>query len=162
MINKEIDLDNIIRVNIAETPTALTADNLNTIAIFTNEKSQYPIDNYVIYRSINGVAEMWGIDSKVYKMIYSIYNQSLNITAGQGYVVVFQLKDNVEIPATSGSILTQNIIYSKFLTVKDGAIGINVDGTIYNLKDIDFSACQDLDMIVNYLNNFRLDFFVLL
>ena len=153
MINKEIDLDNIIRVNIAETPTALTADNLNTIAIFTNEKSQYPIDNYVIYKSINGVADMWGIDSKVYKMIYSIYNQSLNITAGQGYVVVFQLKDNVEIPATSGSILTQNIIYSKFLTVKDGAIGINVDGTIYNLKDIDFSACQDLDMIVNYLNN---------
>ena len=83
MINKEIDLDNIIRVNIAETPTALTADNLNTIAIFTNEKSQYPIDNYVIYKSINGVADMWGIDSKVYKMIYSIYNQSLNITERQ-------------------------------------------------------------------------------
>lgn len=153
MIQKSISLDNIIRVNIAETPTNLATENVNVIAIFTNEKSQYPIDKYVIYKSINGVAEMWGIESNVYKMINNIYSQSLNITAGQGYVVVFQLKDNVEIPATSGSILTQNIIYSKFLTVKDGAIGINVDGTIYNLKDIDFSACQDLDMIVNYLNN---------
>lgn len=153
MIEKSISLDNIIRVNIAETPTNLATENVNVIAIFTNEKSQYPIDKYVIYKSINGVAEMWGLDSNVYKMINNIYSQSLNITAGQGYVVVFQLKDNVEIPATSGSLLTQNIIYSKFLTVKDGAIGINVDGTIYNLQDIDFSTCQDLDMIVNYLNN---------
>lgn len=153
MINKEIDLDNIIRVNIAETPTALTADNLNTIAIFTNEPSQYPIDKYVMYKSINGVAEMWGIESKVYKMIYNIYTQSLNITAGGGYVVVFQMKDNVSVDATNGSIETQNIIYSKFLTVDSGCIGIKIDNNeVVALRNIDFSGCKDLDGIIQVLN----------
>lgn len=153
MINKSISLDNIIRVNVAENPTNLTIENVNVIAIFTNEKSQYPIDKYVIYKSINGVAEMWGIESKVYKMINNIFSQSLNITAGQGYVVVFQLEDNVEISATSGSIETQNIIYSKFLTVDSGCIGIKIDNNeVVALRNIDFSGCQDLDGIIQVLN----------
>lgn len=148
-----IDISNIINVNIAKLPSTLTSDNVNVIAIFTNETPIYPINNYKIYKNANACLNDFGIDSDTYKMVASIYNQSLNIQAGNGYVVVIPKLANVSIEATATTVKCENLISELFKNVSDGSFKITLNGTETVISDLDFTNTNNLEEVAEVIKN---------
>ena len=149
-----ININNFINVSIATTPTSITARNVCVIAIFTKEPSNIPINQYVIYRSSETVANDFGIDSETYKMINAIFSQSPNILTGDGYVVVFPTENNITVLATSGYTTCKNIIYQNFKDINNGSLKITVDNNEEEVyTDIDFTSIKDINDLVRVLQD---------
>lgn len=147
------DISNIINVNIAKQPTTLTVDNMSVIALFTDEIPLYAIDGFKIYKNASDVAGDFGSNSQCYKMAKAIYNQSLNIQAGDGHMVIIPKKGNVIIAATSTTISCPAVIVNLFKTVKDGAFKINLDGTEAEVTGLDFSGVSSAEDIANVIRS---------
>lgn len=150
----EVSISNVINVNIADLPSTLQGDNINVIGIYTNEKSNFPINNYKIYQNAESVAKDFGLNSKTYKIVSTIYNQSLNIQAGNGYVVVIPQLDNVEIEAKSGELTCFEIIKDFFINVDNGSFKIALNGgTATVVSGLDFTNIKNVEDIAKVISD---------
>lgn len=147
-----VSINNFIDIQISKSPTSINERNVGVIGIFTDEEYNTPFGNYKIYKSPEDCGVDFGIDSKTYKMVNSIFTQSPNILNANGYVVVFVAKNGITIPATSGSIEFNNLIFSNFENITNGGFNIQVDEqeqtTINNLN---FSNVKNIENIVDIL-----------
>lgn len=147
-----ISLSNFINVSIAKNPTSINERNISVIALFTKEEINKPINNYVIYKSPNQAMLDFGVDSITYKMVNSIFSQSPNILANNGYVVVFPMIDTT-ISATNGELICNNIIYNNFVDINNGAFNIKVDEEVENtlISGLNFTEIKNIQDLVNVL-----------
>ena len=146
----QIDISNIINVSISSAPQLLSSDNVNVIGILTKETPLYPINNYAIYKNPNSCMQDWGIDSMTYRMVNNIFSQNLNVLAGNGFVVVFPMLQSATIPATAGTLTSNNLIPSKWLDVEDGSFNISVDGAeAVAITELNFTDDKTLEDIAD-------------
>lgn len=150
----EIDINNIIQITISAPSIGAKQVNLSTIALVTDEQSENVTD-YAIYKSATGIAEDFGIDSKVYKQGVAIFSQSPSILTNNGYVVVVPMKPSVVINATAGYGITVNDVnLQNFREVTDGSINIQVDATRTEaLTGLNFTGCKTTEAIAGVINN---------
>lgn len=146
-----ININNFINVSIAATPTSITTRNVCVIAIFTKEKANVPIDQYIIYKDSELAANDFGINSNTYKMINAIFSQSPNILTGNGYVIVFQTSD-VIVAATSGYTTCKNILYKNFKTISNGSIDVKIDDSeVVSYTGLNFTNIKNINDLINIL-----------
>lgn len=149
----QIDISNIINVNISSAPQLLSGDNINVIGILTNETPLKAINGYTIYKNPNSALNDFGINSNTYKMVNTIFSQNLNILAGNGYVVVLPMLDNITVSATSGLETCSDLIVDLFKSVSDGSMSITVDGGAAQvLTGLDFSNVKTLSDIATVIS----------
>ncbi len=147
-----ININNYINVSLSTAPTSITARNVCVIGVFTKEPANVPINNYVVYKASEACGNDFGIDSKTFKVVNSIFSQSPNILAGDGYVMVFPALANITEPATAGYTTCKSIIYENFKNITDGSLNIAVDGAeAKSYNGLDFSTVKSLSDVVDIL-----------
>lgn len=149
----EININNIIQISISAPAIGAKQVNLSTIALITDEQSENVID-YAIYKTATGIANDFGVDSKIYKQAVAIFSQAPNILTNNGYVVAVPMLPSVTIDATSGYGLTNDINLQNFREVTDGSVTITQDGskTVY-LTDLNFSGCKTTEAVAALIDN---------
>lgn len=149
----EININNIIQISISAPAIGAKQVNLSTIALFTDEQSDSVID-YAVYKSATGIANDFGVDSKIYKQAVAIFSQSPSILTNNGYVVAIPMQPSVVIDATAGYGITNDVNLQNFREVTDGSINITQDGgTPVALTGLNFSACKTTEAIAGVFNN---------
>lgn len=149
----EININNIIQISISAPAIGAKQVNLSTIALFTDEQSESVID-YAVYKSATGIANDFGVDSKIYKQAVAIFSQSPSILTNNGYVVAIPMQPSVVIDATAGYGITNDVNLQNFREVTDGSINITQDGgTTVALTGLNFSACKTTEAIAGVFNN---------
>lgn len=147
-----VSINNVINVNIADLPSIMELDNINVIGLFTKEIPLFAINKYKVYQNANSVMQDFGYNSNTYKMASSIFNQSLNILAGGGYLVIIPMLDNVVIGATSGELICKQILLDFFKEVSDGSFKISIDGAeAVAITNLDFSNVKSLDDVASVI-----------
>lgn len=148
----EININNIIQISISAPAIGAKQVNLSTIALFTDEQSDSVID-YAVYKSATGIANDFGVDSKIYKQAVAIFSQSPSILTNNGYVVAIPMQPSVVIDATSGYGLTNDINLQNFREVTDGSVKVTQDGgRMVALTGLNFSACKTTEAIAGLFN----------
>ena len=149
----EININNIIQISISAPAIGAKQVNLSTIALFTDEQSDAVID-YAVYKSATGIANDFGVDSKIYKQAVAIFSQSPSILTNNGYVVAIPMQPSVVIDATAGYGITNEVNLQNFREVTDGSMNITQDGsTTVALTGLNFSACKTTEAIAGVFNN---------
>ena len=149
----EININNIIQISISAPAIGAKQVNLSTIALFTDEQSDAVID-YAVYKSATGIANDFGVDSKIYKQAVAIFSQSPSILTNNGYVVAIPMQPSVVIDATAGYGITNDVNLQNFREVTDGSMNITQDGsTTVALTGLNFSACKTTEAIAGVFNN---------
>ena len=113
----ELSISNVINISVNQPGVGAGQYNTSNLAIYSNEVPaiSFGLLGYKIYLSPNDVAVDFGTDSITYKQALSIFSQSPNILANNGYLVV--------IPMT---VESQRIAFS---TVPDeGSLIVNFNG----------------------------------
>ncbi len=151
-----LPVSNIINVTVANTPSGLTEKNVNSLALFTNETPDN-LDAYGLYISASQVAEDFGSESVTAQMANAIFSQSPNILSGNGRLVIIPVKTAVS--ASKGSIITPDISanLASFGAVAAGDIKITVNGTAYNLTNLDFRGATTLADVATILQAALID-----
>lgn len=134
----ELPVSNVINVTITDTPSGLTEKNVNSLALFTQDR---PTDGeiYGVYVSANQVAENYGTNSKTALMANAVLAQVPNILTGDGRLVIIPMLSAVS--ATAGNISTANLSanLSSIVAVSNGDLKVTVDGQVQNLANLDFT-----------------------
>jgi len=149
----EININNIIQISISAPAIGAKQVNLSTIALITDEQSDNVID-YAIYKTATGIANDFGVDSKIYKQAVAIFSQAPNILTNNGYVVAVPMLPSVTIDATAGYGLTNDINLQNFREVTDGSVTITQNGSnTVDLIDLNFTACKTTEAVAALINN---------
>lgn len=132
-----LPISNIINVTITNTPQGATEKNVNSLGLFTTEQPDN-FDDFRVYISAAQVAEDYGSDTVTAQMANAIFAQTPNIRSGNGRLVIIPLQNSVA--ATAGNITTANISanLNDIKLVSAGDIRVTLNGTIYNLTNLDF------------------------
>lgn len=142
-----LPISNIINISLNALPSGLTTPNVNSLALFTNEA---PITNsfntqpYQSYISSAQVAADFGTNSVTAAMANNIFAQSPNVLSGDGVLNIIPLQASVS--ATSGAFTSANISanLAAIIAVTSGAWKVTLNGTLYTLTNLNFSACLTL------------------
>lgn len=150
-----LPLTEIINVTISNTPQGLTEPNVNSLAIFTNEAPINPATYgaFGVFVSPAAVATAFGTNSVTAAMANVVFSQVPNILSGNGQLVIIPLLSSVS--ATQGNFTTTSIVanISTFAAVTNGDVKITVNGTIYNLGNLNFSGVTTLAQIAQIIQN---------
>ena len=147
-----IDLNRIINVSVSSVPAAVPTPNPNNIALFTTE---IPFgDPYRSYVSAQAVIQDCGTNSNAAKFASILFQANPNIVNAGGSLYIIPMEEAVS--ATSGQFTTPNILVNvaNFKIVIDGSFTINIDGTTYDVLNLDFTSVNTLQDIANILQDY--------
>ena len=147
----ELSISNVIRVTVQGVQRGIAPKNVNQIALFTPEQPN-SIQPYLICNDPSVITEAYGTDSLTSKMVQNIFAQDANVNTGNGYVVVIPMQNAVS--ATAASFTTASISsITEFQTVTDGGLKITAGQTVYDLSNLNFTACQNLNDVATVIQN---------
>ena len=144
----ELSISNVIRVTVQGVQRSRTPKNVNDVALFTPETPN-TLDDYMYVIDPQSVADAYGTDSLTYKMALNVFAQDANLLSGRGGLVVIPMKNATN--AVAASFKTPVITVSEFTDVKDGILGVNVNGTLLNLTGLDFSNATTVAEIASVI-----------
>lgn len=135
------------------TPVSIQLANPNQFLFLTTEE---PINAsaipYKYYTDASVVAKDYGFTSKTYKVASIIFSQQPNILQGNGSLAIAPLVNATS--ATYASFKTEQItstIVSNFASVSNGAIDVNADGVVYQLRALNFTGASTVTDILNIM-----------
>jgi hypothetical protein len=147
-----IDVSNIINVSLTQLPSSVTEQNVNNVALHTIES---PIgwsigEKYRVYVNARSVATDFGTNSITYKQANALFSQSPNILTGNGSFIVIPFNG---VSATSGQFTTANISanLADIIATNSGDIKITLNGTVFNLTNLDFTACTTFNDVASVI-----------
>jgi len=142
-----IDINRIVAVSVSSVPTAVPTPNANNIILFTTETPFQ--DTYRSYVSSKAVIQDCGTNSNASKFANILFQASNNITSAGGVLYIAPMLNSVS--ATSGTFTTPNILanITNFQTKTDGAFTINIDGSTFDVLNLDFTAINTLQDVAN-------------
>lgn len=145
-----LPITNVINVTITNTPQGLTEDNVNSVALFTND----PTTSFNIFEEVispSQVAELYGTDSLTTKMANAMFAQAPNIRTGGGRLVIIPMLDAVS--ATPGDFTSADISanLASILLIDDGDLRVTVNGVNYDLTGLNFTEAEDFADIAEIL-----------
>lgn len=150
-----LPISEVINITISETPQGLALPNVNNLAIFTNEAPINPAiyGAFGTFVSQTAVAGAFGTNSVTAAMANAIFAQVPNILSGNGQLVIIPLINAIS--ATAGNFATPNIFanIAAFAAVSDGDLTVTVNGTAYNLANLDFTGATTLAQIATIIDN---------
>ncbi len=124
MSGNQLSLTNVVNISVSQAQAGVGDYNTSNLAIFTNEDfdaETFGDLGYKIYLSPQEVAEDFGTDSQTYSMAVAVFSQKPNILAGNGYLVVIPLLE--DLPAVTA---VQHITFSSVPT--QGQYKLTYDG----------------------------------
>lgn len=145
-----LPISNIINVTIANTPSGLSEQNVNSLGLFTTESPVTPED-YGIYVSPAQVIEQYGTNSVTAAMANAIFAQTPNIRSGNGRLVIMPL--NAAVSATRGQFVTANISanLAAIIAVTSGDIRLTIDSVVYDITGLNFTSATTLEEVAAIL-----------
>lgn len=150
-----LPISEVINITISETPQGLTQPNVNSLAIFTNEAPINPATYgaFGTFVSPSAVASAFGTNSVTAAMANAVFSQVPNILSGAGHLVVIPLLSSVS--ATAGKFVTPDISanIAGFAAVTNGDIDVTVNGTSYNVGNLNFTGVTTLAQIAQIIDN---------
>lgn len=144
----ELSISNVIRVTVQGVQRSRTPKNVNDVALFTPEQPN-TLGDYMYVIDPQDVADAYGSDSLTYKMALNVFAQDANVLSGRGGLVVIPMKNATN--AVAASFKTPSITVSEFADVKDGILGVNVNGTLISLTGLDFSNASTVANIASVI-----------
>ena len=151
-----LPVSNVINVTIAQTPSGLTAKNVNSLALFTTDRPNN-LNPFGVYLTAAQVGADYGTTSDTYQMALALFSQSPNILSGSGRLVIIPLINSTQ--AKHGSALTPNIAanLAALIAVSNGNLKVTVNGVINNLANLNFTNCVTLADIATVLQGYLVD-----
>lgn len=150
-----LPITEVINITVSETPQGLSEPNVNSLAIFTDEAPINPATYgaFGVFISPGAGAAAFGTNSVTAQMLNAIFSQSPNILSGNGQVVVIPMLSAVS--ATKGNFVSANIAanLAALEAVTNGDLKVTVNGTIYNLANLNFSGASTLAQIAAIIQN---------
>lgn len=150
-----LPISTIINVTISQTPQGLSTPNVNSLAIFTNEAPINPATYgaFGTFVSPSAVASAFGTGSVTANMANAIFSQVPNILSGNGQLVIIPMLNAVS--ATKGKFISANITanIAALAAVTNGNLGVTVNGTVYNLANLNFTGATTLAQIAAIIQN---------
>lgn len=141
MTTNTLPVDNVIDVTVTSTPQGLTAPNVNSVALFTQDA---PINGeaYGIYISPSQVASNYGTNTKTAAMANNIFAQLPNIMSGRGRLVIIPMLAAVS--ALPGNWQSANISanLAGIIAVENGSVNIVIDSVSQALTGLNFANCE--------------------
>lgn len=138
-----LPVSNVINVTITDTPSGLTTKNVNSLALFTQDR---PTNNemYGVYISPSQVASNYGTNSKTAQMANATFAQLPNVLSGDGRLVIIPMLNASS--ALAGNLETANISanLSSIIAVTNGDVALTVDGATLNIGNLNFTSCLTL------------------
>lgn len=150
-------LSRVVTVSLNKDASAVARDNMNCVAIMTSENDFLNSNNrYGIYESIDDVASDFGTSSKAYAFASALFGNSPNPVQNDGQVIIGFWRAASETVAATAGVLTgeqqsEATLLGILQEISDGSLSINIDGTDYELTDLDFQGCADFDDVIDVL-----------
>lgn len=151
-----LPISTVVEINVSQTPAQLGVQNVNNLAIFTDEK---PLGNstngFRVYANASAVGLDFGTDSQIFNLASLLFSQSPNLRSSGATLAIFP--EDV-VGATRGTFSTAVISadnISAILQVSDGSLGIQLDGgQTVQIEGLNFTTVQQQDIggIVDVLN----------
>jgi hypothetical protein len=98
MAGNQLSLTNVVNISVSAAQAGVGEYNTSNLAIFTTEDfdaESFGDDGFKIYLSPIEVGEDFGTDSQTYAMAVEVFSQKPNILAGNGYLVVIPLLEDL-------------------------------------------------------------------
>lgn len=151
----QVPLSYTINVSLSQAPSGLSDFNTNSIAIFANEQAGFS-ESFRAYITPQAVETDFGTDSLTYKMANALYTPVPNFRTGGGMLYVFPFSG---VSASAGSFTTDDILANveNFAQVDNGALDINIDGLVYQVRGLNFTSVKTLADVVSVLQAQNLD-----
>lgn len=147
----ELSISNVIRVTVQGVQRGIGVRNINEVALFTPEQPNN-VNPYMICYDSSDVIKAYGSDSLTAKMAQNVFAQNANPISGGGYLVVIPMQNAVS--ATPAVFTTPAIAdIEAFKSVTDGALKITTGGTAYDISNLNFSACANLEDVATVISN---------
>lgn len=150
------DLNNIVNVQLKESPVLARKVNMNAVCLMTSDTSFLNANNRTgVYRSLAGVISDFGSGS-VAEFATTFFAQSPNPVSADGYLVVGNWRNADEIVAATNATITGATITPTILTtiraITDGSFKLpNADNGV-DVTGLNFSTATNLASVISIVN----------
>lgn len=148
-----LDLSNVINITLQGTPSLLSAPNINTVALISQE---VPLDYdmnqaFRIYKNLTDVGTDWGTDSDAFAIATSFFSQQPNPLGTGGYLTIIPRLQTPSLETIPAAIArTINLVYYA---------GVIIDEILDNTSLQNLTAyIQGLDKLLFYASATQSDF----
>lgn len=119
MAEYQIPITYVVSASAVLPSAGLEPLKLSTILLLTDEESANAINNtYMIARTASAVINQWGTETEVAKQAQTIFSQSPNILANDGYLIVAPFLNSEETYAQAITRLASEIYFEGILTTR--------------------------------------------
>lgn len=109
----QLSLANVINISVAQPGAGAGQYNTSNLGLFTSEQPSAPFaSGYKLYISPDEVEDDFGSDSKTFEMANTVFSQTPNILAGDGYLCIMPLVQEVQGVAFSGTPVSGTFVLS--------------------------------------------------
>lgn len=155
----QAEINRTVRVSLLPEGKAIAADNMNVIAILTDERGVLNSENRYVIANPTDVADQFGTYSKANEWALAVGATQPNATQVGGALVIGYHRATEEVIAAKdakllGAQIDESLIASNFADITDGSFTIAVDGAeeATTVTGIDMSGVTDLAGAVSALN----------
>lgn len=155
MSNTEVN--RTVRVTLLPEGRAIAADNMNVIAILTDERGVLNSENRYMIVNPTEVAGIFGTYSKANEWALTVGATTPNATQVGGALVIGYHRSTDEtideVSATlTGEQVDETLVINSTSSITQGSFTIEVDGVLTTVTDMNLSTAADLAGIVTALN----------
>lgn len=119
MAEYQIPITYVVSASAVLPSAGLEPLKLSTILLLTDEEPANAINNtYMIARTASAVINQWGTETEVAKQAQTIFSQSPNILANDGYLIVAPFLNSEETYAQAITRLASEIYFEGILTTR--------------------------------------------
>lgn len=159
-MSSSIDINNVVNVALLPESQLAGRDNVNTVAIFTNEMGNVlsSSNRTVIYKNAKSVGEDFGTSSKAYQFAKVAFAQSPNVVQMGGYIVLAYWRSATEAVSAKAGYLTggevsESTLVGLLQSVSNGSMLIEVDNVSKSVTGLDFRTVDTASDIVTLIDN---------
>ena len=146
-------INRVVTTSVSQVPTATPTPNPNNTAFITTD---LPLNSsaspYAAYVDLQSVVADYGTNSDTANFASILFQATPNIVNAGG--VLWIVPYNGAVSATSGEFVTVSIIpnIANFALISNGACIITIDGTAYDVLQMDFTGVTTVQQIANIIS----------
>ena len=156
MATGQIALSNTINVTLGKAPSGLGEYSTNSIVLLSNE-SPLSSEPYIWAVSAQDVINEYGSNSLTAKMARALFTPAFNLRTGGGQVLVYPYNGVNATSCKAKTISITDTILTALKLISAGSLKIILDGTTYEITNMNFTAVKTVEDIVKVLNAQGLD-----
>ena len=156
MATGQIALSNTINVTLGKAPSGLGEYSTNSIVLLSNE-SPLSSEPYIWAVSAQDVINEYGSNSLTAKMARALFTPAFNLRTGGGQVLVYPYNSTNATACNAKTIARTPTILTALKLISTGSLKITLDGTAYEITNMNFTAIKTVEDVVKVLNAQGLD-----